>query len=397
MPYRIARAITSRLAQVLPIVFYISSTVVSSYAAPGASRNVAIFVHDGVELLDFAGPAEVFANASGGDRAFNVYTVAPTTQPVQTQQSVTVVPEYSIDNCPRPAILVIPGGATNRVLEDTRVMEWIKRTVPQTELTMTVCTGAFALAKNGLLDGREATTHHGALDNLQREYPNVRVRTDLRVVDNGSIVTTAGISAGIDGALHVVNRLRGEESAWTVARTMEYRWEPPALPADATQAQRLLREGLKHWIFGEWKQSADVYSRVLELEPNDVTAHSRLAVSKLRMEQYDQAISHARRALELGAEVPWMTGVLARSQLGAGDFAGAVESYNKAIAIGADSPTNHYNLACCFARLGRKDDALKSLETALTRGPYLRRQAQRDEDFASLRDDQRFTSLVGVR
>ena len=361
------------------------------------TRNVAIFVHDGVELLDFAGPAEVFANASSGGRAFKVYTVAPTKQPIETQQSVTVMPEYSIDDCPPPAILVIPGGATNRILEDPRVMEWIKRTVPQAELTMSVCTGAFALAKNGFLDGREATTHHGSLDNLAREYPSVRVRKDLRVVDTGQIVTTAGISAGIDGALYVVDRLRGPEKAWTVARTMEYRWEPSPLPDDATPVQKLSREGLKHWIFGEWKETVDIYTRVLQLEPNDTTAHSRLALAKQRLEQYDDSIAHAKRSLELGEEKSWMTGVLARSQLGAGDFAGAAETYRNAIAAGGDNPNNYYNLACCYAHLGQKDDAIRSLETALTRGPYMRRQAARDEDFASLRDDQRFTALIGPR
>ena len=117
-------------------------------------RNVAIFVHEGVELLDFAGPAEVFSNASvNGRRAFNVYTVAPKKGRIETQQSVAVEPQYSIDDCPPPAIIVIPGGATNRITEDARTMEWIKRANEKTEVTLTVCTGAFALADQGLSTG----------------------------------------------------------------------------------------------------------------------------------------------------------------------------------------------------------------------------------------------------
>ena len=107
-------------------------------------------------------------------------------------------------------------------------MQWVARVLPKTEVTMTVCTGVFTLSDQGLLDGKEATTHFGAIDLLRRSAPRVKVRDDVRLCDNGQIVTTAGISAGIDGALHVVGRLCGEQAARDVARYMEYRWERTA-------------------------------------------------------------------------------------------------------------------------------------------------------------------------
>jgi transcriptional regulator GlxA family with amidase domain len=194
-----------------------------------APRNVAIVVHAGVELLDFAGPAQVFASANANGRpAFRVYTVAPANEPVRTNQQVMVVPDYSIDDCPKPDIVVIPGGSTNVLLQDERAMAWIRRVVQESELTLTVCTGVFTLANQGLLDGMKATTHHSAIAGLRGSSPNIQVLENVRFVDNGRIVTSAGISAGIDGSLHVVSRLCGPESAKAAARYMEYDWSPPA-------------------------------------------------------------------------------------------------------------------------------------------------------------------------
>jgi transcriptional regulator GlxA family with amidase domain len=188
-------------------------------------RNVAIFVHEGVELLDFSGPGEVFAAADHG-RAFEVYTVAATSEPITSQRFVSIKPQYTISNCPKPDIIVLPGGATNIPLGDAKVIEWIKRASQDAEVTLSVCTGAFLLAKAGLLDGREATTHWGSIEGLKREAPKTVVRENVRFVDNGKIITAAGVSAGIDGALHVVVKLLGQQVASGTARYMEYRWEP---------------------------------------------------------------------------------------------------------------------------------------------------------------------------
>jgi transcriptional regulator GlxA family with amidase domain len=187
--------------------------------------NVAIIVHEGVELLDFAGPGEVF-QAAGQGRAFRVYTVAPTTEPVVSQRFLKIVPQYSFKDCPKPDILVIPGGATNNLLKNEAMMAWFKETAPQTQIMFSVCTGAFVLGELGLLDDKDATTHHGSIAGLKRRFPKARVHSDRRVLDNGRVVTSAGVSAGIDGSLHLVARLCGLDAAKATAHYMEYRWEP---------------------------------------------------------------------------------------------------------------------------------------------------------------------------
>ena len=193
-------------------------------------RNVAVFVHEGVELLDFAGPGEVFAAARRpeGGRAFNVYTVAASAEPITSQGFVSVTPRYTFENAPRPDIVVLPGGNTGIPLQNPKVIEWVKRTSQDAEVMMSVCTGAFLLARAGLLDGQPATTHWGSIDALRQESPKTTVLENRRVIDNGKVLTTAGVSAGIDGALHVVDKLLGRDAAGKTARYMEYRWTPEA-------------------------------------------------------------------------------------------------------------------------------------------------------------------------
>jgi putative intracellular protease/amidase/YHS domain-containing protein len=188
-------------------------------------KNVAVFVHEGVELLDFAGPAEAFAAAEGG-RAFNVFTVAASDGDVVSQGFLTIKPRYTLANCPRPDVIVLPGGNTRVPLGDDRVIRWIRTASPDAEVVMSVCTGAFLLAKAGLLDGKEATTHWGSIEALSKAAPKSTVHADRRFVDNGKVVTCAGVSAGIDGALHVIERMQGRQAAQETARYMEYRWEP---------------------------------------------------------------------------------------------------------------------------------------------------------------------------
>ncbi|HKB04922.1 MAG TPA: DJ-1/PfpI family protein [Gemmataceae bacterium] len=198
--------------------------------AAKARRNVAIFVHDGVELLDFAGPGEVFA-AAGRSKAFRVYTVAATKDPITSQGFLKVTPEFTLADCPKPDIVVLPGGATGVPLKDPKVIDWFKATAADAEVVLSVCTGAILLAKAGLLDGKEATTHWGSIDRLRTAAPKATVRENVRVVDNGKVVTAAGVSAGIDASLHVVGRLLGKEAAKDTARYMEYRWTPDDGPA----------------------------------------------------------------------------------------------------------------------------------------------------------------------
>src|SRR5262249_38869678 len=143
-----------------------------SERSPTSKRNVAIVIYNQMELLDFAGPAEVFAAADGG-RAYKVYTVAETDRPIKSQGFVTITPQYTIDNCPRPDILVIPGGNAGSVTKSQKMVDWVKEVSGNAEHVLSVCTGAFVLGRAGLLDGLEATTHHGAIPTFRRTYPKV--------------------------------------------------------------------------------------------------------------------------------------------------------------------------------------------------------------------------------
>ncbi|PRY24546.1 YHS domain-containing protein [Spirosoma oryzae] len=188
--------------------------------------KIAILLFPGVELLDFAGPLEVFNHMEGA----SVFTVASQIGPMKMMQNMlTVTPDYTLNTVPQPDILVVPGGRMEDVMADTAVVNWIRRTTAGRQLTMSVCTGTYLLGQAGLLDGKTVTTHWAATDMLRQMMPKTTVKEHTRFVDAGSLVTTAGVSAGIDGALHVVARLRGQQAAQQIARLMEYdKWEPEA-------------------------------------------------------------------------------------------------------------------------------------------------------------------------
>jgi transcriptional regulator GlxA family with amidase domain len=190
-------------------------------------RRVALCVWNEAELLDFAGPGEVFAVAGGG-RAFHVYTVGETRAPVVSQGFVRIVPEYSIVDCPPPDVVVLPGGGIDQLRDMGAMVAWLLHVAQHAEVILSVCTGAFLLAATGLLDGLEATTWHGAIDRLRVVAPRTVVHADRRFVDNGRCITSAGVSAGIDAALYVVSRLIGEETARDTAQYMEYDWRRTA-------------------------------------------------------------------------------------------------------------------------------------------------------------------------
>ncbi len=190
-------------------------------------RNVAILIFPDVEILDFCGPFEVFSVAGrvAEPSAFNVFTISEQFGPVRTHNGLSVNPHYRLDNAPQPDLLLIPGGlGTRPLLNNGPLLEWIRTKSGVAELTLSVCTGSLLLAKAGLLDGLETTTHSGALDLLRQLAPKANVHADRRYVDNGRIVCSAGIAAGIDMSLHIVERLLGPESAIKTTRYMEYPW-----------------------------------------------------------------------------------------------------------------------------------------------------------------------------
>lgn len=190
-------------------------------------KNVAIFIYDGVEILDFSGPGEVFAATHSDQGAMRVYTVAASKEPVISQGFVQITPEFSIADCPKPDIIVLPGGSTGATVNNPEVINWIKSVAPDLYAAVSVCTGAYILQKTGLLDGKKATTWHGALENFRQTATQTEVLENTRWVDNGQMITTAGVSAGIDGALRVVEKLYGRQVAAATARYMEYdKWHP---------------------------------------------------------------------------------------------------------------------------------------------------------------------------
>jgi transcriptional regulator GlxA family with amidase domain len=189
-------------------------------------QNVAILVFDEVEVLDFAGPFEVFAvtDELRGYDTFNTFTVATKPGTVRARNGLKLVPDHTLESCPAPHVLVIPGGfGTRALLHEPSLLEWIQVKSRKAEVVMSVCTGAFLLAKAGLLDGLRATTHHECLDTLRELAPAATVDPSARFHDNGHILTAAGISAGLDCSLHVVRRLLGPAVATATADYMEYR------------------------------------------------------------------------------------------------------------------------------------------------------------------------------
>jgi len=184
--------------------------------------TVCFYLQNGVEVLDFAGPLEVFSYAGA-----KVFTVSKTKNPIVSQGVLKVIPDYDITDAPPFDILAVFGGNSGNASNDPQVIDWINARKPTTQYYFSVCTGAFILGKAGLLDNLTVTTFHESIESLQKAVPSAKVLRNTRFVDNGNIITTAGISAGIDGALHLVEKLRGKEAAKKVAAYMEYdKWVP---------------------------------------------------------------------------------------------------------------------------------------------------------------------------
>ncbi len=195
-------------------------------------RNLAILIFDDVEVLDFAAPFEVLAVTSelNNYEPFNVFLVAETQRTYKAVNGLQVVPKYAISNCPSPDILVVPGGVGTRTqMKNQKLITWIKKVSERAELVMSICTGARLLAKAGLLDGLEITTHHEAYDEFRQLVPTATVNERKRFIDQDKILTTGGISAGIDGSLYVVDKLLGREIARKTAIYLEYDWQLEAV------------------------------------------------------------------------------------------------------------------------------------------------------------------------
>lgn len=220
----------------------------AALAATPPAKKVAILVFDGAEIIDFTGPYEIF-----GAAGFDVYTVSVTKRPITTAMGMTVVPQYSFKDVPLPDVIVVPGGGVKAAQSNAAILHWLTKETAKVKHTMSVCNGSFILASAGLLDGLSATTTDGNIPRLRAQFPKINVVDDQRYVDNGKIITTAGLSAGIDGALHVVELLEGKGAAEQTALIEEYDWQANSKFARASLADHLIPDLSATADYGRWE------------------------------------------------------------------------------------------------------------------------------------------------
>ena len=341
------------------------------------TRNVAIVVYENAEPLDWTGPFEVYndaarAGSANGEPAFNVYIVSKAKQSLNAQ-GLWVTPTYSIADAPKPDIVLFPGGPSSRVYDDPEFFAWAKKVSGEAEIAQSVCTGAFVLGKAGMLDGLEVTTFHGAIDNLQQTYPKAAVKRGRRFVDNGHVVTTAGISAGIDGSLHIVARLLGRRVADEVATYMEYAWSPEASLATG---------------YAYLNPSTDARGRM-----------AQTGDMQFEEKRYAEAEQTYRSILDQdGANHDvWMS--LAQTQSAEGKHADAARSFERSVegTTGARAAYHYYLAASEHAQAGQKEQAIAMLGKAIDGGFSDRTQIGKDPHFASIVADPRVKQMLAAK
>ena len=190
-----------------------------AYSEPKIQVGIVLF--DGVQIIDFSAPYEVF-----GAAGFGVTTLSVDGKPVTTAMGLKVTPDLAFAAAPAFDVLLVPGGDVGDARRDARILEFVRARSKGAKAVLSVCTGAAIVAASGVLDGLKATTFKPYLDKFAKDFPKVQVIRDVRWVDNGTVITAAGLASGIDGALHVVARLRGVEVARSTAVHLEYDWKP---------------------------------------------------------------------------------------------------------------------------------------------------------------------------
>jgi transcriptional regulator GlxA family with amidase domain len=355
------------------LLLLLALTITPTLSAAGYTKNVAIVVYNGVEILDFAGPAEVFAasssrGANGQERAFNVFLVSKTRAPIVSQGFIDVTPDYSIADSPKPDIIVLPGGGAESVINDPEWLAWVKTSADHADHVLTVCTGAFIAGKLGLLDDHDVTTWYAAIPDLTQQFPKARVQQGRRFIDNGKVITTAGVSAGIDGALHLVARTLGRYVADRTAEYMEYAWAPQSYTA-STYPQlnpRLDDQGRKFQQAtiatreGDQEGAMNIYRALIAANPGDAEAWLNLGRTLHTLKRYDEAIA---AHLEAAKGEPQRANAL-------------------------------FNLACAYALLGKRDEAIDTAAKAFDAGFKIRYYYESDSDLASVREDPRFKAIL---
>lgn len=194
--------------------------------------KVGIFVFDGVEVLDFAGPFEVFTTANrvakklqvSEGNLFDVGLIGLSKEFVTARAGLKIWPDMSLSDVAALDVLLVPGGVVDACVKDAELIGWIRQQSAQVPLIASICTGAFVLAEAGLLNGKSATTHWEDIPDLTAQYPLISVQSNVRWVDEGALVTSAGISAGIDMSLHLIERLADRQLALATAKQLEFDW-----------------------------------------------------------------------------------------------------------------------------------------------------------------------------
>jgi putative intracellular protease/amidase/YHS domain-containing protein len=205
---------------------------------------VAFLISDGAVVIDFAGPWEVFQDVMLDDlrMPFHPYTVAASPKKIQASGGMQIVPDFTFANAPAPKVIVIPAQSDH----SPAVLNWIRKSSQTADVTMSVCTGAFLLAKTGLLDGKSATTHHNSYKVFEKQFPNITLKRGARFVDEGNLASAGGLTSGMDLAMHVVERYFGREVAETNAFYMEYQgsgWKDASGAANTEYTNYKIRAG----------------------------------------------------------------------------------------------------------------------------------------------------------
>jgi putative intracellular protease/amidase len=218
------QALFTILALLVPVAIFIAAapTETTNSLKPPAKGEipVAFVISQGAVIIDFCGPWEVFrdVNIPGREAPFRLYTVSDKTDPITAGGGMKIVPNYTFANAPAPKVIVIPAQSE----PSEAMLKWIRESTKNTDVTMSVCTGAFVLAKTGLLSGKSATTFHAAFGSFAMQFPNIKLKRGARFVEDGNLASAGGLSSGIDLALRVVERYYGRDVAQKTAYNMEY-------------------------------------------------------------------------------------------------------------------------------------------------------------------------------
>lgn len=353
-----------RLRSVVAALSIIAALSTVGFAAEPVDEpvKVAVLIFPGVELLDFAGPSEIFSGArdADGNALFEVYTVGLKKGVLKSQRFLSITPQYDPSDAPTPEVLIIPGGNVETVMNSQPTLDWIKSRAEGKCLVFSVCNGASVLGKLGLLDGLQVATHHDNIALLQYIAPRAKCVADRKFVDNGQIVTAAGISSGIDAALYVVSRLKGADVAKRVASYVEYDhfygFDPKPIEPPNTDSNGVVSQS----------------GRVHDTKPWAITT----LLNTLRLQGFDAAIASYPKLLESSKGMDHDMVTSAGISMSANWLAKhgrdpelvlTLLKFN--VTANPDSPLAHTDLAKSLLDSGDKAAARSSVEQALKLDP----------------------------